>query len=54
MDSSFSYKSETTGMTSWEYQDRSVVNCQTDMTLFILILNLFLTVKRTFKINPKP
>ena len=28
-----------------------VANCQTDMTLFILILNLFLTLKLTLKVN---
>ena len=46
MDSSSGYKSEATGMTNWEYQDGRhgrlllVANCQTDMTLFILILIL--------------
>ena len=59
MDSSSSYKSKAAGMTNWEYQDVKmaatvVANCQTDMTLFILILNLFLTLKLTLKANSNP
>ena len=44
-------------MTNLEYQDgrhgRSVLvaNCQTDMTLFFLILNLILTLKLSLKSN---
>ena len=56
MDSSSSYKSEATGMTYWEYQDgrHGCCHSQTDMTLFILILNLFLTLKLTLKTDSNP